>query len=315
LPAFEALSLPDLPEEVQVTTWGESDRPSRIVAGLISSAMGAGPGGAGCTIGVSDRTWSVFLLQLQFELPRAAFTHASTVLSAVRQKKTRDEEELLRMSGAAADDVFREICGRQFAGRTEMQVGREIAGLLEKRGLEVEGHPIVASGPNSASPHHHTGDRVIERHDVVVLDFGGTYEGYYSDITRMVFVGEGPRSGSDEERVYNLVAKAQDAAVMAARPGMTCEALDAVARDIIAQAGFGDYFIHRLGHGIGLDGHEPPYLVKGNATVLQPGMAFSIEPGIYLPERFGVRVEDTVVLHDDGAVRMNNASRAITVVE
>src|SRR5439155_3230209 len=164
------------------------------------------------------------------------------------------------------------------------------------------------------SPHHHAGERVIENGDVVVLDFGGTVEGYYSDVTRTVFVGGLPEPGSEQARVYGLVATAQEAAVQAARPGMECEALDAVARDLLTQAGYGEYFTHRLGHGIGLDGHEPPYLVKGNATPLQPGMAFSIEPGLYLPGKFGVRIEDTVALQETGAERLNNAPRGVVVV-
>jgi Xaa-Pro aminopeptidase len=314
LPGFEAASLPDLPPEVRVVTWGESERPARVVAGLITSMLRAQPGGADCTIGVSDRLWSVFLLQLQSELPRAAFTLGSPVLSAVRQLKNEHEIELLRRSGAAADEAFREICTRPLEGSTELEIGKVIASLLEERGLVVEGSPIVASGPNSASPHHHAGSRRIEHGDVVVLDFGGTFEGYYSDITRTVFVGAGPSRDSEEEKVYNLVAEAQEAAVKAARPGMTCEALDRVARDILAAQGYGEFFTHRLGHGIGLDGHEPPYLVQGNASVLQPGMAFSVEPGLYLPGRFGVRVEDTVVLHESGAERMNNAPHQITIV-
>jgi Xaa-Pro aminopeptidase len=196
-----------------------------------------------------------------------------------------------------------------------MQIAQEIASMLKERGLELEGVPIVGSGPNSASPHHHSGERTIETGDVVVLDFGGTLEGYFSDITRTVFVGGLPGPGSEEAKVYKLVAAAQEAAVRAARPGMVCEQLDTVARDIITQAGYGEYFIHRLGHGIGLDGHEPPYIVQGNRTELRPGMSFSVEPGVYLPGRFGVRVEDTVYLTERGAVRANNASREMLAVQ
>jgi Xaa-Pro aminopeptidase len=314
LPAFEAASLPELPPDVQVTTWGESDNPARLVAGLIASSNGGRPGGVECTIGVSDRLWSIFLLHLQAELPRAAFTHGSRVLAALRLLKAPEEVALLKQSGALADEVFGEIITQQFSGRTEKSIAQEIAGLLKARGLEVEGLPIVASGPNSASPHHHSGDRTVQAGDMVVLDFGGTLQGYYSDITRTVFVGHGPEPGSEQLRVYDLVAQAQEAAVRAARPGMACEALDTVARAIISEAGYGEYFNHRLGHGIGLDGHEPPYLVKGNATQLQRGMAFSIEPGVYLPGRFGVRIEDTLALQETGAERLNNAPREITVV-
>jgi len=148
----------------------------------------------------------------------------------------------------------------------------------------------------------------------VVLDFFGTYEGYYADCTRTVWVGSAPAATSEEMKVYDTVAAAQEAGVQSARPGMTCQALDSVARNIIAEAGYGDYFTHRLGHGIGLDGHEPPYLVQGNDTVLQNGMAFSVEPGIYLPGRFGVRIEDSVALVDGKALLFNNTNRGIVVV-
>ena len=314
LPAFEASSLRDLPEEVFVRTWEESDNPARMAASLIASGSHSHPGGLQCTVGVGDTLWSVFLLRLQGELPRAAFTTASTVLTTMRQIKSEEEIEALRRSGSIADQVFNEMRERPFTGRTETDIALEIQARLRSHGLTVPGLPIVASGPNGASPHHHTGERVIERSDVVVLDFGGTWQGYYSDITRTVFAGVAPEPTSEEANVYNLVATAQDVAVRAVRPGMACESLDAVARDFLAEAGYGEYFTHRLGHGIGLEGHEPPYLVEGNDTQLQPGMAFTIEPGLYLPGRFGVRVEDTVYLSDAGAVRLNNVDRGVVVM-
>lgn len=313
VPAFEAPTLPELPPDVQVAAWGETDNAARIVAALVAG-QGSKPGGAHCTLGVSDRLWAVFLLRLQTELPRATFTPGSPVLAALRQIKSSWETDLLCRSGAIADHVFEELIAGPFAGRTESDLSLEIAARLKAGGLVVEGAPIVASGPNSASPHHFTGERVVQAGDVVVLDFGGTLGGYYSDITRTVFVGVAPAANSEEERVYNLVASAQEAAFRAARPGMTCEQLDAVARDLLTAAGYGQYFMHRLGHGIGLDGHEPPYLVQGSITPLQAGMSFSIEPGLYLPGRFGVRIEDTVYLTAEGAVRANNASREIAVV-
>ncbi|MDQ3928999.1 MAG: Xaa-Pro peptidase family protein [Chloroflexota bacterium] len=313
IPAFEAPSLPDLPPDVQVVPWGESDNPARLVASLVAGPTGH-PGGAHYTIGVSDRLWSVFLLRLQVELPRATFTPGGHVLSVVRQVKSPAELALLETAGAAADRVFATIVTRPFAGRTELDVSQELAGLLKAEGVQGEVFAIVGSGPNSASPHHHAGDRVIQPGDAVVLDFGGPMQGYNCDITRTVFVGSSPDNNSEMERVYNLVYAAQEAAVRAAKLGMTCEELDSVARDLITEAGYGQYFMHRLGHGIGLDGHEPPYLVQGNATRLEEGMSFSIEPGIYLPGRFGVRIEDIVYLTAQGAVRCNHAPRDLTVV-
>jgi D-alanyl-D-alanine dipeptidase len=314
LPAFEAPTLPPMPADVQVLTWQEDQDPAALLAGNIATACGSGQSHARCVIGVSDRVWSVFLLRLQAALPWAKFTTAGQVLAEMRQVKSPEEIELLRWSGEAADRVFDEIITRRFSGRSELHVAQELADLLRQAGLRVEGLPIVASGPNSASPHHHAGERIIQHGDAVVLDFGGTYEGYYSDITRTVFVGQAPEWGSNAHRVYEAVAQAQEAAVTAARPGMTCEALDRVARDLLTNAGYGQYFTHRLGHGIGLDGHEPPYLVQGNPTPLRAGMTFSIEPGVYIPGLFGVRIEDIVALHDDGAERLNNATRDIVVV-
>lgn len=314
LPAFEAALLPPLPKDVQVRTWGETENPTRIAAQLIAATTGAQPGGADCTCGVGDILWSAFLLRLQAELPRAAFTTAGAVLSAMRQIKDEREVELLAASSAVADSAFTEIIQRPFAGRSELEVARDLQELLEQGGLLVPGLPIVASGANSASPHHHTGSRRIESGDVVVLDFGGTLEGYYSDITRTVFVGEGPASGSEREKVYNLVARGQEAAVQTGRPGLTCEQLDSVARDVLTQGGYGEYFTHRLGHGIGLDGHEAPYLVQGNKTLLRPGMAVTIEPGLYLPQKFGVRIEDTVVVTERGIRRLNTVTHDVVVV-
>jgi D-alanyl-D-alanine dipeptidase len=186
--------------------------------------------------------------------------------------------------------------------------------MLEARGMVVENPPIVGAGENSASPHHHASERVVRHGDMVVVDFWGSLDGYYSDCTRTVFVGAEPAPDSEERRVYDLVRHAQERAAKSAAPGMPCEVLDEVARDYLVQSGYGEYFIHRLGHGIGLDGHEAPYLVSGNNAALQPGMAFTIEPGLYLPGRFGVRIEDSVWLSEDGAISFNNSPHDIVVV-
>ncbi len=171
---------------------------------------------------------------------------------------------------------------------------------------------ICASGPNSASPHYHTGDRVIAEGDAIVFDFGAELDGYLSDMTRTVVIGD----PSDEYRkVYDIVLRANQAAFEAVRPGVPCEDIDKAARDLITEAGYGEYFIHRVGHGLGLDVHEDPYLVKGNTTPLAPGMVFSDEPGIYIPGKFGVRIEDTVVCTEDGAERLNGAPKDLTVMD
>lgn len=313
-PAFEAASLPTMPDGTQVKTWDETDNPSALAASIIADSLHSGPGGVNCTIGVGERLWSVFLLRLQAELPRASFTPATAVLSAARQIKTADEIAAMQKGGATSDAAFAELVGKQFTGKSELEISSVFAELLKAHGATLGDLPLVASGPNSASPHHHSGERIIQQGDAVVLDFWGTVDDYMFDCTRTVFVGGAPAPGSEEARVYGVVAKAQEAAVQAARPGMTCEALDQVARGIITEAGYGEYFTHRLGHGIGLDGHEAPFIVEGNDTILQDGMSFSIEPGIYLPGKFGVRIEDCVALVDGKAVRLNNADHGIISV-
>ncbi|MCP3993575.1 MAG: aminopeptidase P family protein [bacterium] len=222
------------------------------------------------------------------------------------------EIELLRRAGASADVVAAMLAEHSFAGKTEAQVSSEVGAMLEANDTDVAGFAIVASGPNGASPHHESGDRVIVDGDAIVIDFGGTVGGYGSDTTRMFHVGE-PTAKYRE--VHDTVHAAQNAGVAAVSPGVTAESVDAATRNVIAAAGYGEYFIHRTGHGIGLDGHEDPYIVEGNAQILKPGMAFSIEPGIYLPGEFGVRIEDIVVCTEDGVERLNTSPREVAIVE
>jgi D-alanyl-D-alanine dipeptidase len=210
--------------------------------------------------------------------------------------------------------VFATIRETGFAGRRERDISAEIGRLLRAEGHDEVGFAIVASGPNGASPHHLSGDRVVAAGDAIVLDFGGTQDWYCSDITRTVHVG--PSVDAEVRRVHDVVLRAQEAGYRAAREGAEAQAVDAAARAAIADAGYGQHFIHRLGHGIGLDGHEHPYLVTGNAQRLEPGMAFSIEPGIYLPGRFGVRIEDIAYIDDHGvALPMNTADRSLAIVQ
>jgi Xaa-Pro aminopeptidase len=232
--------------------------------------------------------------------------------------KGADEIELLRRAAHASDRVVAQIAAGRLAGRTEADVSREVRERLVAEGHDAATFAIVASGPNAASPHHEASGRVIGPGDPIVLDIGGTLEGYGSDITRMLWVtgGDAAQGPSPEFlAIFELVRRAQAAASDAVRPGARCDELDAVARRIIRDGGYGDAFIHRLGHGIGLEGHEDPYLVAGNPEPLQPGVAFSIEPGIYLAGKFGVRIEDIVVCGDDGPDVLNQAQRDLLVVD
>ena len=254
-----------------------------------------------------------FVLKLKAALADRAFVLASEITRGLRMRKDAAELEALRVVSESADRAYARILGRPFAGRTEREIGADLADLLRAEGHDEVGFTIVASGANGASPHHETGDRRIAEGDTVVLDFGGAMRGYRSDITRTVHVGRD--ADREERRVHDVVRKAQEAGYATARTGASAESVDAAARRVIDDAGYGEFFIHRTGHGIGLDGHEHPYLVRGNREALEPGMAFSIEPGIYLPGRFGVRIEDVAVIGADGSAQpLNRADHAFATV-
>jgi Xaa-Pro aminopeptidase len=260
---------------------------------------------------ISDSAWAMHVLGLQRRLPESSYVSMTDALPTLRAVKDAEELERMAAAGAAADAVYEEIARARFAGRTEAQIARELAELLIAHGHSRAEFTIVASGPNGANPHHEESDRVIEEGDMVVLDFGGIMEGYGSDTTRTVHVGE---PAEEEAEVYEIVRSAQQAAFEAVRPGAACQDVDRAARRVIADAGYGEQFIHRTGHGIGLTAHEPPYMIEGETRAIEPGMCFSIEPGIYLPGRFGVRIEDIVVATEDGARRLNTTSRELRVV-
>ncbi len=298
---------------VDIATWMETDDPHRLVGQLVAAAPDGGRG----RIGVSDRLWSFHLLRLQAALPDATWGSATEVLRELRMRKDADEVELLRLAGAAADRVVRQIAAGRLVGRTEADVAREVRERLLAEGHELAEFAIVASGPNSASPHHEASDRVIRAGEPIVLDIGGSLGGYASDTTRTLWVTGGePANGPTEEylHLFGVLLAAQQAATRAVRPGVAAEAIDRAARDVIDGEGYGESFFHRTGHGIGLEGHEDPYLVAGNSELLAAGMAFSIEPGIYLPGRCGARIEDIVVCGPDGAIVLNNEPRELRVV-
>ncbi|MFI1565244.1 M24 family metallopeptidase [Streptomyces sp. NPDC020490] len=262
--------------------------------------------------GISDNAWAMHLLGLQKALPGTSYASLTDALPMLRGVKDAAELRLLAAAGAAADRTFEEIREVRFGGRRESEVAADLAGLLRRHGHEQVDFTIVASGPNGADPHHEAGDRVIQRGDMVVLDFGGLKDGYGSDTSRTVHVGE---PTDEERRVHDLVREAQEAGFRAVRPGVPCQDVDRAARAVIADAGYGEYFIHRTGHGIGVTTHEPPYMIEGERQPLVPGMCFSVEPGVYLPGRFGVRIEDIVTVTEDGGRRLNTTTRGMVIVE
>ncbi|MFD9062755.1 M24 family metallopeptidase [Kitasatospora purpeofusca] len=262
--------------------------------------------------GVSDNTWAMHLLGLQSALPGTGWTSLTETLPMLRAVKGPDELERLAAAGGAADAAYRGILEVEFAGRRETDVAADLSALLIQYGHSQVDFTVVGSGPNGANPHHEAGERVIGTGDTVVLDFGGLKDGYGSDTTRTVHVGT---DVPDEVRkVHDVVRQAQQTAFEAVRPGIACQEIDRIARRVITEAGYGEYFIHRTGHGIGITTHEPPYLVEGEQQPLVPGMCFSIEPGVYLPGRFGVRIEDIVTVTEQGGRRFNNTPHELGIV-
>ena len=301
-PGYAAAPTDDL--SVHVATWVDGEDPYRLVADLLKGPK---------SVAVTDMMPALHTLGLRDALPDARQSLAGPVLRELRMRKDAGEIEALRKAGAAIDRVHARMGEWLRAGRTEEEVGADIAAAIVEEGHTVAEFVIVGSGPNGASPHHGVSNRVIEAGDVVVVDIGGPVpEGYNSDSTRVYSVGV---PGFDDVfATYGVLKAAQQAAVDAAGPGVMAEAVDAAARDVIADAGFGEYFVHRTGHGIGLDVHEDPYIVSGNDLVLEVGMAFSIEPGIYLPGRWGARIEDIVVVSEEGAVRLNTRPHDLAVL-
>ncbi|MGQ5229861.1 aminopeptidase P family protein [Streptomyces sp. yara] len=283
--------------------WTDGKDPYALTAALLADRG---------RFGVSDNAWALHLLGLQQALPGTSYVSLTDALPMLRAVKDAAELERLASAGAAADAAFEEIKGVRFSGRPESEVAADLAALLRRFGHSQVDFTIVASGPNGANPHHEAGDRRIERGDMVVLDFGGLKDGYGSDTSRTVHVGE---PTEEERRVHDLVREAQEAGFRAVRPGAACQDVDRAARAVIADAGYGEYFVHRTGHGIGVTTHEPPYMIEGEERPLVPGMCFSVEPGVYLPGRFGVRIEDIVTVTADGGRRLNDTERGMVIVD
>jgi Xaa-Pro dipeptidase len=306
-PGWSATPVESLP--VAISTWTDGEDPYAALAAVL-------PAGA-TTLAVDYHMPSVHALNTRTIVPGSELTLAGEAIAELRMRKGPDEVAALAAAGAAIDRVQRRIGEWLRAGRTENDVAADIAAAIVAEGHARPDFVIVGSGPNGASPHHEASDRVIEPGDPVVIDIGGPMpSGYYSDCTRTYVVDGGPGAETDPRvrEVYEVVRRAQAAGVAAVRPGVSAESVDRAARQVIEDAGYGRYFITRTGHGIGLEVHEHPYMVAGNTTPLEPGMAFSVEPGIYLPGEFGVRIEDIVVVGDAGPVLMNTAPTELTVV-
>ncbi|MEO7195762.1 MAG: Xaa-Pro peptidase family protein [Pseudonocardiaceae bacterium] len=311
VPALERPGLdgtPVLELGLEIADWPDGADPYALVAALLGRS-GSLPAG----VAVADAMPAAHVLALRAALPDCAQTLASAVLAPLRIRKDNAEIAALVTAGQAIDRVHARMGEWLRVGRTEAQVGADVAAAIVEEGHTAAAFVIVGSGPHGASPHHDVSDRVLRSGDVVVVDIGGpTPEGYFSDCTRTYSLGE--PAEPDVAECYAVLQAAQDAAVAAVAPGTTAQRVDAAARGPITAAGLGERFIHRTGHGIGLEVHERPYIVAGNELVLETGMAFSIEPGIYLPGRWGARIEDIVVVSDNGATRLNHRPRELAVL-
>ncbi len=292
-----------LADGLDIVSWDETDDPFRLVSARLPGAL---------RVGLQDQMWSRFVLRLRALLDPAELVDAGPAINAVRRIKQPEEVDRLRAAASAADTAMRGITTERLSGRTEAEVSRRISALLIEAGHDTADFAIVASGPNSASPHHEPGERLIEPGDAVVLDIGGVRAGYCSDTSRTAYVGEPP---PDFAAMYEVLRLAQAAACDAVAPGVVARDIDRAARRVIEEAGYGDAFMHRTGHGIGVEVHEEPYIVESNDEPLVVGNAFSVEPGIYIADHWGARIEDIVVCTDAGGERLNTNSTELLLVD
>lgn len=300
VPELEAPRVVEVPEVFSIVPWSETEDPIALVIDRLDGAR---------RVAIGDHTWARFVLALQERMPSVSWSTALALTAPLRAVKDSDEIEALRAAAHAVDAIAESMRSETFGGRTERDVHRVLVERMLDAGHQRANFAIVATGPNAASPHHEPGTRVIADGDPVLCDFGGSMNGYCSDITRMYSVGEPP---SEVRDAYDALVEAQESGVRAAIVGAPAESVDAAARAALGE--WSPHFVHRLGHGIGVDAHEDPYLVAGNSQTLLAGNVFSIEPGVYLAGRFGLRLEDIVAATADGPVRLNEARRDLAIV-
>jgi Xaa-Pro aminopeptidase len=304
IPALEAPRVRELPGVFDLLPWGETQDPTAIVARL---ATGAG------RVAVGDQMWARFLVELLPQLPGATYTRAVDVVGPLRMSKDQSEIAALAEAAAAVDRIAGELQRGEIplVGRTEAEVSAHLGRRILEEGHDKVNFAIVAAGENAASPHHHAGQRVIAADEIVLCDFGGTMAGYCSDTTRCVFTGT---PTAEIAEAYAVLHEAQRVGVAAGAVGTPCEEIDRATRRVIDEAGYGQYFIHRTGHGIGMEEHEDPYIVEGNSLPLESGHAYSVEPGIYVAGKWGMRLEDIVVATAEGPRALNVSDHELVAV-
>ena len=305
IPRLEAPRVVEMPDLFTLAPWNETDDPVAMTAALCGAAR---------TIAVGDQMWARFLVELLGHQSGVRYVRAVDVVGPLRMRKDDAEIASLRAAAEAVDAIAGELQSGAIplVGRTEAQVSADLSSRILERGHDKVNFAIVAAGANAASPHHHAGSHVIERGEIVLCDFGGTMAGYCSDITRCVHVGEVP---AEIAGAYAVLKQAQAAGVAAGVAGVECQSVDSASRAVIDAAGYGEYFVHRTGHGIGMEEHEDPYMVSGNSLLIEPGHAYSVEPGIYVPGKWGMRLEDIVVATNEGPVALNQADHDLIVVD
>jgi Xaa-Pro aminopeptidase len=305
MPSLNAEQTAERMPEIELVRWADEDGPE---AALRSALERVGAPSSG-TLAADPLMRADHLLVLCGAVPGLRAIDGAALVGPLREIKDATELATLQRSSDIADRAVQAAWDACAPGVTELQIADAIAGVFSAAGAQPE-FALVGSGPNGAFPHHETGARVLRDGDAIVIDLGGVLEGYHSDITRMAFVGE-PTERYRE--VHATVEAAVVAAMAATRPGATCGEVDAAARGVIADAGYGEYFVHRTGHGLGVSGHEPPWVMDGSDAVLAAGMVHSIEPGIYLPGDFGVRLEDIVTVTESGCERFSALARDVHV--
>jgi Xaa-Pro aminopeptidase len=296
-----------LSDWVDVVGWAETDDPVAQVRERLAPADRH----SRLSVAIGDSTPAIFLLRLQAALPKVSFVPASEIMAPMRRVKDQEELRLLQVAQDVASVALTQLVQMPFAGRTERQIALDLRRICDDLGHESGFGVAVGSGPNGALPHLGPTSRVIQEGEAVVIDFWAAHQGYYSDCTRTVFVGQPPEEFC---RVFQIVREANHAALAAVRPGAPCQDVDRAARAVIEAAGYGPYFTHRLGHGLGIDVHEEPWIVEGNGLLLEPGMTFTDEPGIYLPGKFGCRIEDVVAVTETGGRLLTHFSQEIITV-
>lgn len=311
LPELELAKVADLPFEAEIHTFGDDPATWQRIYETALQDISAIP----LRVGVEPTQLRFLELDLlRKALPNADFVDGSAALAELRMRKGVEELKAIRQAAIIAQNALLNTLETVKPGQSELQISAELMVQLFRAGSEVElpFAPIVSTGPNTANPHASPTDRVLQEGEMLLIDWGASFGGYFSDITRTFFCGD---PNDEMKQIADLVERANAAARLGGRRGMVAGEVDKLARDIITEGGYGEYFTHRTGHGLGMEAHEAPYIFQGNPLILEPGMVFTIEPGIYLPGKYGVRIEDDMVVEAEGLRSLTDLPRKVMRIE